>query len=359
MTTREGMMKTGNKPIIQGETLAVVSLTVILLLAMALPGFAQTTHGEPRDLEFEIINATTGEGGTVERMTIDYVTTRKNIVMDFQPGGSVFTAPDVPIKEAGKYVITVWYQGVPYWWSKRGRELVDGPVTLHVFDPVRSLDGVSISGLNLVIRRQESLLRLEYMIQIDNQTKPQVTVTDLAATFELALPSGLSDIEATYTRGPDPMPVAVHSPGSRSGLAVPLTPGQNQIRLEAVVPWSDGMEIPVGSNLPVKTWSVLASPEWLEVASTDIEENDSEQISGFRRYSGFPLESGSQVNLRLTSGKQAAGQEENLFTQEAPAEQEDDPAEATPSKGGGRSLLLIFLGVVIIVLIVAARRRRS
>jgi hypothetical protein len=359
MMTREGMMKTGIKRIHQVGTAACATLAVILLLAGSLPCFAQTAHGQPQDLEFEIINATTGKGGTVDRMTIDYVTARRNNVADFQPADTTFTAPGVPIMESGKYIITVWHQDVPYWWSKRGRELVDGPVTLHVFDTVPSLDGVSLSGLNLVIRRQESLLRLEYMLQVDNQAKPQVTVVGHPATFELALPAGVSDIEASYTRGPDPTPVPVHSPGSHSGLTVPLTPGQNLIHVKAVVPWTEGMEIPVGSDLPVGSWSVLASPEWLEVSSTDIEENDREQVSGFRRFAGFPLEAGSIVDLRLTSGEQAAGPEEDLFTRKAPAEQEAGGAADETDQDGGKQLPLIFLLVLIIVILVAVRRRKS
>ncbi|MCK9997235.1 MAG: hypothetical protein KAH56_13250 [Candidatus Krumholzibacteria bacterium] len=351
------MMKTGTNRINPG---GIAALAVILLLAGTLPAFAQTEAGRPQDLEFEIINATTGRGGTVERMTIDYVTTRRNNVVDVQPADTTFTEPDVPVLEGGKYVITVWRHGVPYWWSKRGRELVAGPVTLHVFDAVSSLDGVAISGLNLVIRRQESLLHLEYMLQIDNLAKPQVTVVGSPATFELALPAGASSIEASYTRGPDPMPVAVDSPGSHSGLAVPLTPGQNLIRIEAVVPWSENLELPVGSDLPVTSWSVLASPEWLEVGSTDIEENTRDQVSGFRRYAGFPLESGEMVNLHLTSGEHEAGPDEDLFTKDAPAEKETDEGTTdTADKNGGKPLPLIFMFVVIVVILVAVRRRRS
>jgi hypothetical protein len=353
------MMKTGNKWINRS---GIAALAVILLLAGTLPALAQTEAGRPRDLEFVIINATTGEGGTVDRMTIDYVTTRRNNVADFQPPDTTFTEPDVPIVEGGKYIITVWRHGVPYWWSKRGRELVAGPITLHVFDAVSNLDGVSISGLNLVIRRQESLLHLEYMLQIDNLAKPQVTVVGSPATFELALPGGASEIEASYTRGPDPVPIDVDSPGTHSGLSVPLTPGQNLIRIEAVVPWSEGLEIPVGSDLPVTKWSILASPEWLEVGSTDIEENSIEKVSGFRRFVGFPLESGEMVNLRLTSGEHEAGPEEDLFAKDAPAETEDDGATGATDaaeKDGGKPLPLILLFVVIIVIIVAVRRRRS
>jgi hypothetical protein len=359
MMTREGMMKTGRKRIHRCAISAGASWVLILFLAGALPGFAQTAEGEPQDLKFEIINATTGEGASVDRLKIDYVTARRNNLVDFKPDGSTFTAWSVPIKDAGKYIITARYQGVPYWWSKRGRELTAGPVVLNVFDAVPNLEGVSVTGLNLVIRRQESLVRLEYMLQIDNLATPQVTVLDLPATFELALPEGVTGIKANYMRGPDPTPFDVKSPGVRSGLALPLTPGQNVVNLRAIVPWSEGMEIPVGSNLPMSAWSVLASPEWLEVGSTDMEENDSEKVSGFRRFTGFPLEADQTIKLRLNAGTQVAGPEEDLFTKPSPAENKDDGPAAEDEKSGGIPLPLIFVGVLIILILLAALRRRS
>lgn len=337
---------------------AKASVFLFLLLAAA-PGLAQSFEAKPQDLKIEIINATTGEPGDVDRMTIDYVTERRNNVADFEPDGSEFVAHGVPILDGGEYIITAWRQGVPYWWSKRGRELAPDKVILHVFDTVSSLDQVTMTGMNLVLRRQESLLRLEYMLQITNAAKPQVTVIGTPATFSLALPAGATDIKAVYTRGPEPMGVPVSSPGKRSGVEVPLTPGANQVRIEAVIPWTDGMEIPVGSNLPTTAWSILASPEWLEVGSTDIEENDEGQVSGFRRFAGFPLEAGQTVDLRLNSGEQDAGPAEDLFTQDAPADQEAADADDPTAKSGGMTLPLIFVGVLIIIVILAAVRRRK
>lgn len=358
MMTREGMMKTGNKPIHLGVG-AAAALVALLVLAAAAPGSAQTATGEPHDLVFEIINATTGESGSVDRMAIDYIKTRRNNIVDFEPSGSVFTAKAVPVRDAGKYIITVWYQGVPYWWEKRGRDLTAGPVTLNVFDVSGSLEGVSFSGLNLVLRRQESLVRLEYMLQVLNTAKPQVTVLGGRQTFELALPRGVSEIEASYTRGPDATPVTVHASGTGSGVLVPLTPGVNQIRIQAIVPWSEGLEIPVRSDIPISAWSVLASPEWMEVSSTDMEENDSEQVPGFRRFAGFPLEADESITIRLNSGRQVADSEQELFTKDAPAEEEAGGREKLADKKGGMQLPLIFVGVLIIVIIVAAARRRK
>ena len=351
-------MRTGN---IRNRLCRATVMAAVVWLAMSavtLPGWAQTTEGHPQDLEIEIINATTGEPGTVDRLIIEYISARRNNVADFEPEGSTFVARGVPVITQGKYIVTVWKDGVPYWWSKRGRELIDGPVVLHVFDTVTSLEGISFSGLNLVVRRQESILRLEYMLQVANEAHPQVTANGYQSTFEIALPRGASEIEASYTRGPDPTPIKVDYSGENGGLSVPLTPGQNQIRLEAVVPWTDGMEIPVGSNLPINSWSVLASPIWLEVGSTDIEENDSEQVQGFRRFAGFPLKAGETVTLLLNSGEQEAGPEEELFTKEAPAEKDAATGADADAKDGGSQLPLILMGIVIIVIVVAVRRRK-
>lgn len=352
-------MKSGNFRGGRGLSGAIAALTALLMLTGSMTGSAQTAQGEPSDLAFEIINATSGEPGTVDKMVIEYLSSRRDRVAEFEPDGSTFTAYDVPIKEIGRYIVTVWYGGVPYWWNLRGQSLIEGTTTLHVFDTTSSLEGISISGLNLVVRREESLLRLEYMCQINNDAKPQVTVTGSPATFDFALPSGVTDINASYARGPDPTPVEVTSPGPQGGLAIPLTPGANQFRLVAVVPWTEGMELPVGTSLPLVAWSLLASPEWLEIGSTDVEENDREKVSGFRRFAGFPLEAGETVSIRLTSGEHGAGPEEDLFTQDSSTDQEGTDAGKEDDQGGGPPLPLIFLGVLIIVIILAARRRRS
>lgn len=352
-------MKTRNNRLRPERVAVGTVLVVVVLLTGVMPGGAQTSEGQPLDVSFEVINSTTGEGASVERMTIDYVTARRNNVADFEPAGPNFVARSVPIKEAGKYIVTVWHQGVPYWWSKRGRDFEAGPVVLHVFDTTDKLDGVTLSGLNLVLRRQESLLRIEYMLQVNNAASPQITVVGRPESFEIALPMGVSDISASYTRGPDPTPVEVETSGTQAGLVVPLTPGQNLIRLEAVVPWVDGMTLPLGANIAVTEWSVLASPEWLKIGSTDLEENDSEEVPGFRRFAGFPLEADETITLRLNSGEVAAGPQEDLFTKDAPAEQEAAQTDEEVVQSSSKSLPLIFLGVIIIVIIVATIRRRS
>ncbi len=327
----------------------------------ALPVQAQSMDANPVDLKFEVINATTGAPTSVERMTIEYVRTRRNGILDFEPSGSSFVAPGVPIKDVGKYIVAVWHQGVPYWWSLRGRQLMDQTTTLHVFDTTDKLDDVSIAGLNLVVKRQETLLYLEYMLQVDNTATPQKTVFDRTATFEMNFPAGASNIEATYRRGPDPTPFEAETRGSSQlSLAVPLTPGLNHLRIAAVIPWREGMEIPLGGNLDIVDWSALVSPEWLEVKAMELESASGADLPGIARYSGPSLAAGRDFPLRLHSGEVEAGPAEDLFTQDSPAAA--DAAKADNSgeeKGGGLPLPFMFGGVFIIILVVAAVLKRK
>ena len=62
---------------INGRRMGIPVLVLVLLVMFSLAAVAQSVQGDPTDLSFEIINATTGEPGTVERMTIEYVRARR------------------------------------------------------------------------------------------------------------------------------------------------------------------------------------------------------------------------------------------------------------------------------------------
>lgn len=332
----------------------------LLLLMAALPAASQTLDGEPTDLQFQVIDATTVQPCRVERMTIEYVSARRNGILDFEPDGADFVAPAVPLKDGGEYIVTVWYQNVPYWWSRRGHQLKGQTTTLHVFDTTSAVDNVAIKGLNLVVKHQETLLRLEYMLQVENQTKPQQTVVDRVATFELDFPAGASQIEANYRRGPDPTPFAADSHGSRRlSLAVPLTPGLNQIQIKAVVPWQEGLKLPIGSNLAVQSWSILASPEWLDIRAMELEEQDS-SVPGFKRLAGPMLEAGRDMSLQLFSGAGNTEPASDLFAHDSTATPAETAATGTDkTKGGGFPMILVFSAFVIIIVAAMAIRRRG
>lgn len=335
---------------------------VILALIVALWGVhlasAQSAQGDLEDIQFEISNVTTGEPGTIDRLEIHYSTHVLNPVLDIQPEGSSFTVPAVPIKDIGHYVITAWHEGVPYFWSIRGRTILDGPVTLHVFDTVSDMSAVKVTGLNLLFRKGESVVDLEYMIKVDNPLRPQATITG-DPTLVLRVPPEAGNFEVQYTRGPKPIEVPIQSMGSGMvGLQVPLTTGQNQIRLSCTIAWQEGMEIPVGANVPVEAWSLLATPENLDIESFQLEPDNSQDLPGYLRFIGPVLEADQRFSFRVKKSI-AAGEAEEVFEAEAPGTGDADPEDLDKENGGRNFPLLIGSPIIVVLIVLIARRRRG
>lgn len=340
----------------------IVALSLFTILTLGSPlsdgALAQSVQGSPEDLDFEIINATTGQPGTIEKLEIHYSTERLNPVLEIAPEGSKFTVPEVPIKDIGRYVITAWKDGVPYFWSIRGSQLLEGPVTLHVFDTIESLDDVTVTGLNLLVQVGESVVQLEYLIKLDNAARPQATVVG-QPSLEINVPDEATGFSAHYTRGPEPTEIPVSKIGtSRLGLNVPLTTGQNQIRLVCSAPWREGMTLAVGANVPVQAWSLLASPENLDIQAMELEPDHSQDLPGYLRFRGPTLESGRKFDITVR-GRVPAGPEEDVFQAEAPAEREAQEKAAAEEKGGNSFPLSLTVPIMVVLIIIIVRRRRS
>lgn len=335
----------------------VIAICLLSLLQVPATGLGQSTQGDPVDLEFEIINATTGQPTSIERLQIEYSTHVLNPVLDTEPEGSAFTLQEVPIKDVGKYILTAWKQDVPYFWSVRGRDLLSGPVTLHVFDVDANVDAVKLVGLNLLLRKGESVVELEYMIQAENSARPQVTVW-ARPTFELQVPAGARNFAAHYTRGPEPIAIPVNRLGpDRVGLDVPLTTGRNAIRLTCAVAWQEGLTIPVGASVPVEAWSLLATPENLDIRGRGLESAPGQDIPGHLRYKGSALEANQAASLEIR-GRVPSGPAAEVFDSEAPAA-EDPAAPAAEENDGSGFPLPVAIAILVVIIAVIARRRRS
>ena len=341
----------------------VLSLLAVLLLGtlvLASGVRAQSTQGEPVDLVFRVDNVTTGEPGTLERLVISYIVIMPEVIIDVRPTGSEFELADVPVKPDGRYIVTAWADGVPYFFARKGRVLVDGPQVLQVFSTTRSLDEVAVSGLNIVARREAELLHLEYLFQVRNDQRPQLTIYDPRATFTLFLPGSAHQVTAEFHRGPTPTTVPVtHAGGHKWELGVPLVSGNNRLRLTAVIPWQENLELPVGANLPVEAWSLLVTPDWLEVNGRGLEsDRDSRSV---KRMIGPRLNAGRILSVRLSSGEKQGGAVSNIFSDTVVDTATIDQAAATGTdEGRGLPLPLMLLGLVVgIVVVVALVRRRS
>jgi len=353
------MLRTPRIPVAVAH-LAAAALIAALVVTPGSKAHAQAAQGATADLEFAVHDATTGRAGTVDRLTIEYLSARPDLVLDIQPQDTTFTVSEVPIKGEGKYVVTAWKDGVPYYFSRRGSELTAGPVTLNVFDTTTDRSAVRITGMNVFARIEESLLQLEVLLQVSNDASPQATVVGSPGSFGLALPAGLTDVSAEYHRGLEPTPVRTAREGGLLELAVPLVSGTNKVRLTGTIPWQEGLVLTVGADVPVDAWSLMVAPDWAEVTNLELEPDPSGGAGGYKRFRGPELEAGRVVEVRLGSGRGTAGTTEKVFGSEAAGD--SAAAAATPpapgKKGGGLPLAVI-IALAVVVLVLVLRRRRG
>ncbi len=321
---------------------------------------AQSITGDPVDLNFEIVNVTTGQPGSIERLQIQYSSTQISTILDIHPRGSQFDVPAVPIMERGKYIMTAWCQEVPYYWSLRGRHLLESPVKLHVYDTKSGVDDVAMIGLNLLIRQTESLLKLEYLLQVENTARPQVTLNGNPHVM-IVLPRDLESATLTFGNGPEPEEIQLTGlSGGLIALPVPLTSGRNMVRLKATMAWQNGMEIPVGANVPIQEWSLMATPENLSIQAFDLENADSAEIPGYIRFKGPAIAADESFRFRVASSP-SGGSEEDLFTQSTDDAAENEPksTESEEEEDKGFPFVVLTPIFVVILVIVVSKRRQS
>lgn len=334
-------------------------LVLVVGIALLATGSACKAHAQHRDARLEdvairIVDGTGGEPTEIERITLALLGPRQEPVLDVRPQGSSFVLEDVPLRERSRYVIAAWKDGVPYFFDRRGDQLRDEEQVLHVFAATTDVRDVRIRGMNLVLRRQETLVELEMMLQVENLARPQTTFKGVPASLHLELPAEAERVAAEFHRGVDPVAVPVSDVGGgRWGLDMGIVPGNNRMRVTAVVPWREGLEMKVGSDLAVDAWSLLATPDWLEIDNRELEP-DPDAGEGMKRMVGPALDPGRVFRFILRGGEIVAGPTEDLFTGEAPAAEEPAAEE-----GGTRfPYLAIILAGLLIVVIVARRRNR-
>ncbi len=338
-----------------GKVILVV-LTMVFATGLAT---GQSVDTIPLDIDIEIINATTGEPGTIDKLVLQYSTLRLEPVFDLEPSGSRFMVPQTPVKDRGKYILTAWKDDVPYYWSLRGRNLKEKPLKLHIFDTASGLDDVAIVGLNLLIRKTQSMLELEYLIQVENTVRPQVSLVG-EPSVSIALPSGVRNATLSYGNGPSLMEMEITNfSGDAALLTVPITTGRNPMRLKTTVTWSEGMTIPMSSNVPITQWSLIASPTNLDIQAFDLVSADIAGDSGHLHFKGPAIAAGESFSFLMTT-LSGSSEEEDLFTQTTDTDQKNDHKSAKKEEDEDSSFPFVaFTPILIIIIVMAARRRRQ
>jgi hypothetical protein len=337
-------------------TLSCLIGSVLTLLLLGT-GWAQSGTGT--DVVIKIVNGTTREAGTAEKVEIYLLGATQQPVATALEVQAEATLTNLSILTHVQYILQVTANDVSYFKLVSGEELTTGPVTVYTFATSSDLAGLAITGLNLVIRLGEGDLELEFLITVTNSRSPQETVVPQPTTLEIALPTGAGFIEVESLRGPSPLAVATSSVAQTGwiGLAEALPPGQTRLQVACRVPYQGRLQLPLGANLPIQAWSVLAFPSDLIVTGQGLETSPVEVEGDFSRQKGQPLAAGDTLLLEVKGGTGPVI--EAVEFGEAPLE---TLAGQTPASApeAGKSIWRygwIILLLIIIVLYTVRRRR--
>lgn len=321
---------------------------LILALLLSLLATGALDHGvlaqdavlEPQtcSVTVKLVNGTTGEPGDAERVEVREIGFAMRLIASRENVAGEVTFPGVELLNFRPYLAVATRAGVAYRAQLVGQKFLEGEaVTVHVFDQTEALDGVSVTGMNVVARRQAAGCELEYILTVENASRPQRTIEASAVPVRLLMPT-LTAATAEVYRGPEPEPAEIAT--GADGLVGPrvaFAPGTTRVVLKGFwdVPGSARLE--VGCSLPVAAWSLMVSPATLTLEAPSLSP-DPGDYPGFARLRGPALTPGQSVRIilpELTDDLAAAGSSRR-------GRDNDDPAAATRgagAEGTGRSWL--------------------
>ncbi len=282
-------------------------LVVFLLFCALICGAAGAQDAVLERLETDAtIRVELGVTGTTvraERVLLREVGAVMTTVAEAHDVDGEVTFEDLRLFNFKPHIVSAWVEGVAYHTKVNGQVFMNGqPAVVHAFEQTDDLSGLTVTGMNVVVRQQETGFELEYIVTLDNQSRPQRTMRADALPLQLSLPRGLRGIEVDVDNGPDPLSGSTRSAGGGlQGVTAALPPGEARITIRGDLPTTDRVEFTVELNLPVAQWSLLAWPATLEVRSFDLEHDDSNAYAEFSRWRGPAMEPGREIDVSVST----------------------------------------------------------
>lgn len=257
------------------------------------------------DVRVRVVNGTTRQPGQAESVVLQESGPAPHAIAAARDVAGEVVLRDLILDETRTYLVLVSAGGISYAARATGRDLAAGPVTVYTFTTTTDRSALAVSELNLVIKRAESKLELEYLITIVNETSPQQTVVPDPTSFELLLPEDAAGASLEVLSGPAPQtlaPVAGVKP-ARAGLALPIRSGATRLRATTSLPYNGrGARLRLESSLPVRQLTLLTFPADLEVEGGSFDDAGIAADTGYRQWRGAPLGSDQTLEWDVSGG---------------------------------------------------------
>ncbi|HOX25405.1 MAG TPA: hypothetical protein PLL30_12465 [Candidatus Krumholzibacteria bacterium] len=267
-----------------------------------------------------VVDATSGESVRAERVLVREVGALMPAVAESTDVEGEVRFENQGVFNFKPYIVSAWVDGVGYHIQRTGQTFLDGePAVVRVFEQTDLLEGLVATGMNVVVRSRERGYELEYVVTVDNQSRPQRTLRGSALPVRVALPASIGEIEVEVDNGPDPLTAELRpTEDGLMGVAASLTPGEARITIRGLLPPGSRTEFAVATNLAVDQWSLLAWPADLDVRSVALTLDRDNTYPEFSRWLGRPLGAGERVDVTV-SGPERAGAVRDPATVAGPA----------------------------------------
>lgn len=334
------------------------TILIVMSSALALSAAANVIDLRPTavDLTVRVVLAGDSTPAAADRVVIRAQNALLDVVAEGSAVDGEVTFPRVEVTLPRSYIVSAWVDGVGYHVRHSGQAFADGtPAVVHAFASTDQTDGVTITGMNLVLRQRERGFGFEAVVTVDNQSRPQRTVRADALPVQLTLPEGLEQVTVEVDDGPEPFAAALRTAsGPLTGVVAAIPPGQARISIKGIVPTDTELRFSAAASLPVEAWSLLVWPGDLSVDGDDLRRDDESQYGGFSRWVGRALEAGQSADIRVWQPRPTEATEVFADSPDGP-----DPTDRRPrAVRTGVPWLTIAVAVILLGAYLTWRRRR-
>ena len=156
-------------------------------------------------------------------------------------------------------------------YSHQGTSLEED-VVITVYDTSQEAT-ITARGGTIALSALGQSLDIGRFINLDNVSKPPVTLENPEATFTFELEPGFSSVDASTTRGTMPLRQNLKIEGNQASLQYPLRPGRTQLMVRTAHPYDDSKkntyEIPLLEDQSFA--HILVLPDTLEVEGAGVQ----------------------------------------------------------------------------------------
>jgi hypothetical protein len=253
--------------------------------------------------------------------------------------GGEFTVDDL---EAGVYIARVTYKGVAY--NEQFQIGGAGPVdvSVSVYEPTTSWDGVRVIVPHVTGSRRDGHLVIERVYDIMNESDPPRTMTGEDGYFRFPLPDDLHDFTALYVEYSgvpiERQPVETGETGVWR-VEYPIRPGVTRVAMAYTVDYSAAeYEIHEKALYDIDEFTIFATDPGMEVTSSTHELVREEGPHASVSWVIHGIKRGDTFELRFQGGtpQQAAGGAQPVVS-------------IIPNRAEGLSLLIMFILLLTLV----------